>query len=77
MSTWVIYILIALVLYHCYDAYSEQIQNEENEVKEGMDCLMQFKTSECNPMKLTDSCNDLLKCIQRSDKNIDEVEIVS
>jgi hypothetical protein len=77
MSTWIIYILIGLVVYHCYDAYSEQIKTEEIEMKEGMDCLMQFKTSECNPLKLSDSCIELVECIQKSEKNINEVEIVS
>jgi hypothetical protein len=52
--------LIVLAGYHTYDAYNEQVMLEEEEKKEGINCLYQFRTEECNPMKLSDKCNELL-----------------
>ena len=53
---WIILIFVSLVGYHCYDAYNEQIKAEEMQQKQGMDCLYQFKTEECNPLNLTEKC---------------------
>ena len=43
MRVWIILILIGLAAYHSYIAYNEEIAEEELEMKEGMDCLYQFK----------------------------------
>lgn len=54
--TWIAAILVGLVAYHCYSSYQEQIKAEQLEQQQGMDCLYQFKTEECNPLNLTDKC---------------------
>ena len=44
---------------------------EAQEQKEGMDCLYQFKTEECNPHNLTEKCQEILDCVQKSTEDID------
>ena len=41
---WISFIFVALILYHSYNSYHEQMKVEELEQKQGMDCLYQFKT---------------------------------
>ena len=43
---------------------------EEAEQQEGMECLYQFKTEECNPLNLTDKCKEILSCVQESQKEL-------
>ena len=50
---------------------------EELEQKQGMDCLYQFKTEECNPLNLTDKCKEIFECVQESSSDIDEFEIMT
>ena len=42
-----------------------------------MNCMYQFRTEECNPMNLSDKCNQLLDCVQRAEMDIDEIEVIS
>ena len=53
---WVVGIIIILGIYHCYETYQEQVENQSLEKEEAMNCMYQFKTQDCNPMNLNDKC---------------------
>ena len=74
---WMIVILFAFVAYHSHDVYKEHLKAQDIEQKEGMDCLYQFKTQECNPMKLSQKCTELLTCIQKSANDVNEMEMMT
>jgi len=61
---WIMAITVVLIGFHLYDTYQEQVKLQEDEKAEGLECLYQFKVSECNPLNLTDKCEALLECIQ-------------
>jgi hypothetical protein len=77
MIPLVLVILLLLSGYHTYDAYQEEMRMEEEEKKEGLNCLYQFRTEDCNPMKLNDKCTELLECVQQTETDLDEMEIIS
>ena len=73
---WIILIFSALLTFHSYNAYHEQVEEQEQEQKKGMECLYQFKTEECNPLNLTERCEEIVGCVQNSVKDINEMTIL-
>ena len=66
MMVWVIILVVGLLGYNTFNAYTEQMEIESVEETEGMNCLYQFKTEECNPLNLSDNCAKLLDCVKKS-----------
>ena len=71
----IIAISISLAMYHCHEAYVEQLEEEQTEREQAMNCMYQFKTEDCNPLNMTDKCSQIYSCIEKSPKDINELEI--
>ena len=37
--------------------------------------MYQFKTQDCNPLNMNEKCEELYECIEKSPKDINELEI--
>ena len=62
-------IFIVFGAYHSYFVYKDDLAELKEHQEEGKNCLLEFKVQQCNPLNMTDECQQLANCFQKADND--------